>query len=35
MVYIYKDIASLKFVNTKCDNFCLFIVQGQAFTNYT
>ena len=29
-----KLVTSLKFVNTKCDNFHLFIVCGQSLTNY-
>ena len=27
-------IISLKFVNSKCDNFQFFIVRGQSITNY-
>ena len=29
-----KFITSLKFIITKCYNFCLFIVCGQSLTNY-
>ena len=33
---LYKDLlaTALKFVNTKCDNFYLFIFRGWMLTNY-